>query len=131
MTEQLVYPLLLILASLNSPAQAQAPVQAQTQQQIPRAYQGEWNMRVKDCGTSRNDSTLRLSKDSISYFESTGPVKTAVTRGKELVLVAELQGEGETRLHAAHFQLSRNGRKLTDVMSTPPLVRHRCPERRD
>ena len=133
MTEQLVYPLLLMLASLDSPAQAEprAPVQAQTQQQIPRAYQGEWNMRVKDCGTSRNDSTLRLRPDSIAYFESTGPVKTAVTRGKELVLVAELQGEGETRLHAAHFRLSRNGRTLTDVTSTPPLVRYRCPARRN
>lgn len=131
MTEQLVYPLLLMIASLGSPAQARAPVQAETLQQIPRAYQGEWNMRVKDCGTARNDSSLRLRSDSLSYFESSGPVRTAVTRGRELVLVAELQGEGETRLHAAHFQLSRNGRTLTDVTSTPPLVRYRCPQRRD
>lgn len=127
MTEQLVYPLLLMLASLDG--QAQPRMQVQAQQQIPRAYQGEWNMHRKDCGTSRNDSTLRLRGDSVSYFESTGPVVSAVTRGRELVLVAELQGEGETRLHAAHFQLARNGRTLTDVMSTPPLVRYRCPAR--
>lgn len=131
MTEQLVYPLLLMLAGLGSPAQAKAPVQAQVQQQIPRAYQGEWNMRAKDCGTSRNDSTLRLGSDSLAYLESTGPVRSAVTRGRELVLVAELKGEGETRLHAAHFRLARDKRTLTDVTSTPPLVRYRCPERRD
>lgn len=131
MTEQLIYPLLLMLASVDSAAQDRGRVQTQARQEIPRTYQGEWNIRTKDCGSARNDSTLRLHGDSVSYFESSGPVRAAVTRGRELVLVAELKGEGETRLHAAHFRLARNGRTLTDVMSTPPLVRYRCPERRN
>ena len=121
----LIVPLLLMLASLDSPARGQAP------QKIPRAYQGEWNMHLKDCGSARNDSTLRLGGSTISYFESTGPVRSAVARKRELVLIAELKGEGETRLHAAHFQLAPDGRTLTDVMSTPRLMRYRCPERRD
>jgi hypothetical protein len=122
MTEQFV-PLLLMLVSLDGAAQPQ--------QKIPRAYQGEWNMLVKDCGTSRNDSALRLHGNKVSYFESTGKVRAAVARDRELVLIAELKGEGETRLHAAHFQLAPDGRTLTDVMSTPALVRYRCPERRN
>ena len=122
MTEQFV-PLLLMLVSLDGAAQPQ--------QKIPRAYQGEWNMHAKDCGTARNDSTLRLQGNRVTYFESTGPVRAAVARERELVLIAELKGEGETRLHAAHFQLAPDGRTLTDVMSTPALVRYRCPERRN
>ncbi|BDT57347.1 hypothetical protein MasN3_08410 [Massilia varians] len=122
MTEQFV-PLLLLLASLDGAAQPQ--------QKIPRAYQGEWNMHLKDCGTSRNDSVLRLHGNQLAYFESTGPVRAAVARERELVLIAELKGEGETRLHAAHFQLARDGRSLTDLRSTPPLVRYRCPLRRN
>jgi hypothetical protein len=121
MTEQFI-PLLLMLASLDS-------VAAQPQQKIPRAYQGEWNMHVKDCGTSRNDSTLHLQGKAVTYFESTGKVRAAGARAPGRVRVAELKGEGETRLHAAHFQLGRDGRTLTDVMSTPPLVRYRCPVR--
>lgn len=122
MTEQFV-PLLLLLASLDGAAQPQ--------QKIPRAFQGEWNMQVRDCGTARNDSVLRLQGNQLAYFESTGPVRAAVARERELVLIAELKGEGETRLHAAHFQLARDGRSLTDLRSTPPLVRYRCPLRRN
>lgn len=113
---------LALLATFHGPAQARPA--------IPPMYQGEWNMHAKDCGTSRNDSTLRLRSGAIAYFESAGPVRAVVVRNRELALVAELSGEGETRLHAAHFQLSRDGRTLTDVMSAPPLVRYRCPTRR-
>lgn len=122
MTEQFI-PLLLMLVSLDGAAQPQ--------QKIPRAWQGEWNMHVRDCGTARNDSLLRLQGNTITYFESTGPVRAAVARDQELVLIAELKGEGETRLHPAHFLLARDGRTLTDVSSTPPLVRYRCPQRRN
>lgn len=97
---------------------------------VPRAFQGEWNMRAADCSSSQNDSMLRLRAGHVTYFESSGPVRAAVARGRELALIAELSGEGETRLHVAQFRLSRDGRTLTDVQSTPPLVRYRCPARR-
>lgn len=121
--DRVAFATLLLLPGLSGTAQAR--------QTIPQAYQGEWNMHAKDCGTSRNDSTLRLRSSTVSYFESSGPVRAAVARQRELALIAELTGEGETRLHAAHFRLARDGRTLTDVMSTPPLVRYRCPTRRN
>lgn len=121
-TGELVLPLLLMLAGAGGTAQAQ--------HKIPRAYHGEWNMHLKDCGSARNDSVLRLRAGTVAYFESEGPVRAVAARRGELALIAELRGEGETRLHVAHFQLAPDGRTLTDVLSTPPLVRHRCPARR-
>lgn len=103
---------------------------AQTQQKVPREFQGEWNMRLADCNNALNDSALELRSNKISYYESSGPVRAVIRRGRELVLLAELSGEGETNVHAAHFRLSRDGRTLTDELSTPHLVRYRCPLRR-
>jgi len=119
-------PYLPILLSMFTGACLAAP----STTSVPRAFQGEWNMRAADCGTSLNDSVLRLHAGKVGYFESTGPVRAVVARGRELALIAELSGEGETRLHVAQFRLSRDGRTLTDVGSAPPLVRHRCPARR-
>jgi len=119
-------PYLPILLSMFTGACLAAPATPS----VPRAFQGEWNMRAADCGTSLNDSVLRLRAHHVNYFESAGPVRAAVARGRELALIAELSGEGETRLHVAQFRLSRDGRTLTDVGSTPPLLRYRCPARR-
>ncbi len=114
--------LLTIVASVNATAE--------TLQKIPREFQGEWNMRLVDCGSALNDSLLELRSNKISYYESSGPVRAIVKRGRELALLAEVSGEGQTRVHAAHFRLSRDGRTLTDELSTPPFVRYRCPPRR-
>lgn len=105
-------------------------VAAQTQTKVPREFHGEWNMRVADCGRALNDSVLEIRSNKITYYESSGPVHAVIKRGRRLALLAELSGEGETRVHAAHFRLSRDGRTLTDELSAPPLVRYRCPTRR-
>lgn len=118
-----------ILLSLFTGACLAAPA-SPPQTTVPRAFQGEWNMRPADCGSALNDSLLRLRSGQIEYYESAGPLRAAVARGRELALIAELRGEGETRLHVAQFRLSRDGRTLTEVGGTPPLVRYRCPARR-
>lgn len=103
---------------------------AQTLKSVPREFQGKWNMERSACGNALNDSVLQLRSNKISYYESSGPVRAVVKRGRELALIAELSGEGETRVHAAQFLLSRDGRTLTDELSTPPLLRYRCPAQR-
>jgi len=103
---------------------------AQTQTKVPREFQGEWNMKVADCGSALNDSVLKIRTGSLTYYESSGPVRAVIRRGRQLALLAELTGEGETSVHAARFSLSRNGQTLTDELSAPPLVRYRCPTRR-
>lgn len=102
-------------------------VAGQVQKEVPRKFQGEWNMKLSDCGTSLNDSVLYLQRSIIRYYESVGPVHATVTKGFELALIAELSGEGETRVHAAQYRLSRDGRTLTDMSGTPALKRYRCP----
>ena len=58
-----------------------------------------------------------------------GPAMAAVVTqgGVELDLISELSGEGSTWLAYHHFRLSADHSQLTDVTSSPGLVRHRCP----
>ncbi len=72
---------------------------------------------------------LKIEADRITYWESDGPIKAVVVRGKyEIALIAELSGEGETRLSTAHFKLSPEKNMLID-MSDPEIefIRYRCP----
>lgn len=70
-------------------------VVAQTKPYIPHEFRGEWNMRTADCGTALNDSVIQLNSDKIRYYESFGPVRAVLKRGREIPLLAELSGEGE------------------------------------
>lgn len=98
---------------------------------IPARFQGEWNMRADHCGTSLNDSRLRISAREIRHFESRGKVLAVVTRGRnELAVITESSGEGETWLATQQYRLSANQRELIDTRSEPALVRHRCPASR-
>lgn len=103
---------------------------AQTYANVPREFQGEWNLRTADCGSALNDSVLKLQSQKISYYETSGPIRAVLARGRELALLAELSGEGQTFVHAAQFRLSQDGRTLIDELSTPQLRRYRCSARR-
>jgi hypothetical protein len=119
-----------ILLAMAAMATMSADLAAQPATVIPQPFRGEWNMEMADCGSSRNDSVLRLESRTVKYFDSAGPLRAVVTRGRDIALVAELSGEGETRLHVAQFRLSRDGRTLTDLLTEPALVRYRCKARR-
>ena len=108
------------------------PVPAAEQQRaIPDRFLGEWNHNLKDCGTDRGDSTLRLTADHIRFHESGGPVRAVVTQGdSDLALIVELSGEGTSWLAFEHFKLSADRSSLADVTdSDSGLVRYRCPKR--
>lgn len=71
---------------------------------------------------------LVIKSRHITYWGSAGPIKAVVTRGpREIMLIAELSGEGETWLGARHFTLSADGNALTSVdRADKPFVRYRC-----
>lgn len=95
---------------------------------IPEQFQGEWNRNPEGCGTAMDDSRLRLGPDTIRYHESSGPIRAAVARGRrELALIVELSGEGETWLRTEHFRLSPSMDALSTVGGAgEPFVRYRC-----
>lgn len=109
-------------------APAQAAEASQRLTSIPAQFRGEWNMVRKDCGTARNDSRLRIAAKEVRHFESRGKVLAVAVRGKrELALITENTGEGETWLATGHYRLSADRKELVDASAAPPLVRYRCP----
>jgi len=117
---------LLLFGLLLSAGSASA---AEQQREIPARFLGEWNAKLKDCGTDRNDSRLRITADHIRFHESGGPVRAVVTQGEfDLALIEELSGEGSSWLSYTHFKLSADQKSLTDVTDNDSgLVRYRCP----
>jgi len=91
---------------------------------IPQRYQGEWNSDPAACGTGNDESRLVIGADTIRFHESSGPVQSARMDGNELVVVARLTGEGETRDATYRFRISADGNTLTDAGSG--LARQRC-----
>jgi len=98
---------------------------------VPTRFLGEWSAGTRACGAGWDDSMLVIKPRHITYWGSAGPIKAVVTRGpREIMLISELSGEGETWLGASHFTLSADGNALTSVdRADKPFVRYRCPAR--
>jgi hypothetical protein len=55
-------------------------------------------------------------------------VKKVIVNGPlDIVIVAEISGEGDTWQSDIHLRLSPDKNSLTDVSNERPLVRYRCP----
>ncbi|QSX77417.1 hypothetical protein [Agrilutibacter solisilvae] len=93
---------------------------------VPAQFVGHWAGSVESCGSDADDLTLRITARHISFWESEGPIRAAVSRGaRELALIVELTDEGETWLATMTFELSADGQRLVD--SGRQIVRYRCP----
>jgi hypothetical protein len=101
-----------------------APPLPGRQEQIPANFRGEWNARVGDCGTGRNDTRLIVDARTVRFYESRGEV-TGVTRNgpRSITVDARYTGEGRTWSRSTTMRLSGDGDQLTIDGS----VRQRCP----
>lgn len=93
---------------------------------VPARFLGEWSAGARACGAEWDDSMLVIKATHITYWGSAGLIKAVVTKGTgEIMLIAELSGEGETRLGNSHFKLSADGSSLTAVGHIDkPFVRY-------
>ena len=117
---------IIIIATLLLPLSALAGSSIAT---VPDRFTGLWAGSPDACGSDADDMILRIAPDRIAYWESDGPIKAIVVRGdKEIALISELSGEGETWLSTAKFTLSQDGRRLIDNTSVPgqQFVRYKC-----
>jgi hypothetical protein len=94
------------------------------QEQIPANFRGEWNARLADCGTGRNDSRLIIDARTVRFYESRGEV-TGVTRNgpRAITVDARYTGEGRTWNRSTTMRLSGDGDQLT----IDGAARQRCP----
>lgn len=98
---------------------------------VPAQFLGNWGSSP-GCVADPDDLSLRIGRNQITYYESSGPLKAIVVRGRnEIALIAELSGEGETWLATARFKVSPDGGRLIDSTTVPgrETVRYRCPTR--
>ena len=95
---------------------------------VPHQFVGDWASSPDKCGSDADDMAIHIDSRRISYWESHGPLKAIVVRGRlEVALIAELSDEGETWLAAEKFRLSPDGDRLIDDTAGQEVVRHRCP----
>jgi len=96
---------------------------------IPSQFHGEWNADPDACGTSFNDSRLRIEPDRLLFWESVGRVISVVERGsREATLTLSMSGEGQEWTQATRFWLSADEDTLyMEVPGYKPFARFRCP----
>jgi hypothetical protein len=93
-------------------------------EQIPVNFRGEWNTRLQDCGTGRNDSRLIIDARTVRLYESRGEVLSVTRDGPRAITVeARYRGEGETRNRSTRMVLSGDSSRLT----IDGMTRQRCP----
>jgi hypothetical protein len=92
---------------------------------VPAAFQGLWAATENDCAKP-SESRLAVAADSLTFYESRGPVASVKQAGSDEVLIAiPLRGEGETSERTFRYRLIDGGAGLFDVRSG--LTRVRCP----
>jgi hypothetical protein len=96
---------------------------------IPRPFTGEWNAVLASCEGREGDGHVTVSTTQLSFYESSGAVSAVRVLGPlDIVVDAEMAGEGETWLDHLHFRLSSDKRSLTVLgMGAQPWVLYRCP----
>ena len=104
---------------------AAAPSAAAT---IPAPFRGEWNAALADCGTGRNDSSLRVAPDRVAFPGNSATVRAVEQHAEDEVSVfLEQSGSGETLRWERRWRLADEGAILQDMTDGGGLVRHRCP----
>jgi hypothetical protein len=104
---------------------------------IPRQFWGEYNVKLADCGSGRNDSRLVIERSTFHFYESNGELREMISiGGNAIVALADFSGEGDHWTEMNQFSLSKDRKVL--VMKVPrsankdqsEFVRYRCPDGR-
>jgi len=91
---------------------------------VPVAFQGMWAATQEDCAKP-SESRLAVTADSLTFYESRGPLASVKQTGPDEILVAiPLRGEGEISERTFRYRLIDGGAALFDVRSG--LTRLRC-----
>lgn len=101
---------------------------------VPRQFWGEYNTKLADCGSSRNDSRLVIERNTLHFYESDGELREVIVLGPgQIVALMDFEGEGEKWTGMNRFTLSKDGKALVMTIPKSPelaqsnFTRLRCP----
>lgn len=96
---------------------------------VPAQFIGTWSPNLEDCASGNNDGIVIIEGSYISHWESAGPIRAVVVRNHdEMALVAELAGEGDTRLSTERYVLTpKSGLMFASNFPGRELALFRCP----
>ncbi|HUO22811.1 MAG TPA: hypothetical protein VMU59_09890 [Caulobacteraceae bacterium] len=101
---------------------------------IPRRFWGEYNSKLADCGSARNDSRLVIERETLHFYESDATVSQIISNSPtSFVALADYTGEGEHWNGMNEFLLSKDGKTLTmriprsQQIAQSDFIRYRCP----
>lgn len=84
--------------------------------EIPHEFWGEYNEVPADCGTGNNDTRLRLSWNTVHFYESSGQLKELLRQPDgSVVVIAEHRGEGQTWQSVYQLRLSPDRKSLSVI----------------
>lgn len=123
----------MIALALIAPAKAQPGAQEIPLLEIPLQFWGEYNEELAACGTGSNETRLRISWDTIQFYESAGALREIIRLSdKSIIVVADHKSEGQHFTKTYQLQLSPDG-QILKVRSTQDVEtdatefdRHRC-----
>ncbi len=120
-----------VYAGVAGFAEANQQPQQIDERTIPKKFHSEWNEKRNDCGTGNNDSSLTITATEMHFYESDGAVRGAFMNGPyEILVVADMSGEGSSWMSSFHYTLAGDGDYLSMRMEDGSLfVRYRCPAR--
>ncbi|PZD75316.1 hypothetical protein C1752_00385 [Acaryochloris thomasi RCC1774] len=112
---------------IYKPADSTVVAKAESVQEIPKQFQGEWNADLAQCGSEGSDGRLEIKAKQVLFYESSGPIQDITSDGdRNLTGTVELSGEGETWQTELELQLSEDKSALTQIMDDNSFVRYRC-----
>lgn len=94
---------------------------------VPSSFHGKWSEKIDDCKQQESEGDLTLSSNKMAFYASGGSVKKVfVNNPLDIIVVANLSGEGETWLSNIHLRLSHDKTSLVDISYKEPFIRYRC-----
>ena len=101
----------------------QSPEDSSTTATVPEQFRGAYAADASACTSPGHVTQLDIGASTIGFHESSGDVISVESSGNDVGITAELTGEGETYQVTYSFQLSEDGKTLTDTVNGMSRVR--------
>ena len=107
----------------TAPPESQRAEDSSTTATVPEQFRGAYAADASACTSPGHVTQLDIGASTIGFHESSGDVISVDSSSNDVGITAELTGEGETYQVTYSFQLSEDGKTLTDTVNGMSRVR--------